>query len=93
MAYTFADGALSWWNVHVKSLTLPMAKSMNWEDQEIMMLEEYFLKVEVQKLAQELWSLTMKGSDIATYTSKFSDLVVLSPGMVTQESKKVEHYI
>lgn len=70
-----------------------MAKSMNWEDQEIMMLEEYFLKVEVQKLAQELWSLTMKGSDIATYTSKFSDLVVLSPGMVTQESKKVEHYI
>ncbi|XP_023758419.1 uncharacterized protein LOC111906872 [Lactuca sativa] len=35
----------------------------------------------------------MKGSDIATYTTRFNDLAVLCPRMVTLESKKVECYI
>ena len=47
----------------------------------------------MQKLEQELWNLKMKGSDIASYIERFSDLALLSPEMVTQESKKVERYI
>lgn len=87
------DKALSRWNGYVKSLTLPVANAMSWEDLKILMLVEYCPRGEVQKLEQELWNLTMKDSNIVAYTAKFSDLVVLCPGMVTPESIKVEQYI
>ena len=35
----------------------------------------------------------MKGSDIAAYTSRFDDLALLCPGMVTPESKKIDKFI
>ena len=47
VAYAFADGALSWWNSHVKSLTLPMANAISWEDLKIMTLAEYYPTGEV----------------------------------------------
>ena len=87
------DRALSWWNSYVKSLTLPVANSMSWEDLKIMMLAEYYPGGEVRKLEQEHGNLTMKDSDIAAYTARFSDLTALCPEMVTLESKKVERYI
>ncbi|KAI3740563.1 hypothetical protein L2E82_31031 [Cichorium intybus] len=48
---------------------------------------------EIQKLEQELWNLTMKGSDLTTYTNRFNDLATLCHAMVTPESVKVERYI
>ena len=89
-ACTLVVRDLSWLNAHVKSLALPVANSMCWEHLKIMMLEEYCLMGEVQKLDQELWNLTMTGSNIVAYTTRFSDVAVLCPGMVTPESKKVE---
>lgn len=35
----------------------------------------------------------MKGADIEAYTSRVSDLVILCPGMIMPESKKIERYI
>ena len=35
----------------------------------------------------------MKGSDIVAYTSRFDDLALLCPGMVTPECKKIERFI
>lgn len=58
-----------------------------------MMLVEYCPLGEVQKIEQELWSLTMKGSDIPSYTTRFSDSVVLCLEMVTAEITTVERYI
>ncbi|KAI3708814.1 hypothetical protein L2E82_38287 [Cichorium intybus] len=92
-ACTFAKAALSWWKGHVKALTLPVANSMSWEDLKTMLMKEYCPRGEVQKLEQELWNLTMKGSDITTYTNRFNDLATLCPSMVTPESVKVERYI
>lgn len=92
-ACTFADSALSWWNRHVKTLTLVVANSMTWEDLKVMMLEEYFPRSELQKLEQEHWNHTMMGSELTTYTAKFNDVAVLCPEMVTSEANKVEPYI
>ena len=50
VAYTFSDRALTWWNIHVKSLTLPIANAVGWENLKEMMLEEYGLRGEIQKL-------------------------------------------
>ena len=58
-----------------------------------LMIEEYCPRGEARKLEQELWSLTMKGSDIVAYTTRFNDLVALCPWMVPTESKKIESYI
>ena len=54
---------------------------------------KYCPRGEFQKLEEELWSLTMKNSDIVAYTARFSDLVILCPGMVPTESKKVVRFI
>ena len=57
------------------------------------MLAEYCPRGEMQKLEQKLWNLKIKGFNVAAYTTRFSDLFLLYPGMVTPESKKVERYI
>lgn len=62
---------------NVKTLTLTEENAMSWEDLKVMMVKEYCPRSEMQKLEQELWEHTMKGSDIATYTSRFNELVTL----------------
>ncbi|XP_052627089.1 uncharacterized protein LOC128133620 [Lactuca sativa] len=58
-----------------------------------MLMKEYCRRGEIQKLEEEYWGLKMTGSDILSYTSRFSDLAMLCPGMVPTESKKVERYV
>nr|GEW20847.1 hypothetical protein [Tanacetum cinerariifolium] len=41
----------------------------------------------------ELWNLKVKEMDISSYTTRFNELVILCPGMVPTEQKKVEAYI
>ena len=54
---------------------------------------EYYPRGKIQKLEKELWGLTMVGSDITTYTNRFSDLAILCPDMIDLESKKIGWYI
>lgn len=87
------DSALSWWKGHAKTMGLTTAYAMSWKELKVMMKEEYCPRTEMQGLEQELWNLTMKDFEIATYTNWFNDLVVLCPRMVTPEYKKIERYI
>ena len=89
-ACTFSNKALTWWNSRVKSLTLPVANAMGWDAMKELLLAEYCPRGEMQKLKHELWNLKMKGSDIAAYTSRFDDIALLCPGLVTPESKKIK---
>ena len=92
-ACTFMHAALSWWNSHVQTIGIVQANALSWEALKTMMIEEYCPRTELQKLEQELWNLTMKGSDITGYTNRFNDLSVLCPAMVTPVAKKIERYI
>ena len=58
-----------------------------------MLMREYCPRGEIQKLENELWTLGMLGTDIATYTNRFCDLTILCPDMIAPESKKIERYI
>lgn len=89
---TLMDGALTWWNDHVKTLGISVANSIPWDDMKALLIEEYFPREEMQILENELWNLKMKVSDIKEYTTRFNDLALLCPTMVTLESKKVECY-
>jgi hypothetical protein len=92
-ACTFVDSALTWWNGHVQVMGLTAANALTWEELKVMLLEEYCPRGEVQRLEQEFWNLTMEGSEIHAYTTRFTELAVLCPGMVSPEFKKVERYI
>ena len=40
-ACTFSERALTWWNGHVKELTLVVKNSISWENLKIMLMREY----------------------------------------------------
>ena len=92
VACTFETKALTWWNGHVKSLSLIVANAMGWDTLKDLMIKEYCPRGEIQNLEQELWSLTMMGSNIVEYTARFSELVALCPNMVPTEGKKIKMY-
>nr|GEU77307.1 hypothetical protein [Tanacetum cinerariifolium] len=48
---------------------------------------------EIQKMEQELWTLTLKGDDIEAYSNRFHELVLMYPELVSTEKKKIEKYI
>ena len=66
---------------------------MSWDELKTMKLEEYYPRSEVQNLEQEFWNLAMEGSEVQAYTTWFTELAVLCPGMVTPVDKKIERYI
>nr|GEX41659.1 hypothetical protein [Tanacetum cinerariifolium] len=59
----------------------------------VMMTEEFCPPKEIQRVECELWNLRVKETDISSYTARFNELMILCPGMVPTEQKKVEAYI
>nr|GEW57295.1 reverse transcriptase domain-containing protein [Tanacetum cinerariifolium] len=57
-----------------------------------MMTTEYCPTTEIQKMEQELWTLTAKGYDIKEYNNRFHELALMCP-YLTHEKKKIERYI
>nr|GEW25377.1 hypothetical protein [Tanacetum cinerariifolium] len=62
-------------------------------EMKVMMMEEFCPPEEIQRMDYELWNLRVKEMDISSYTTRFNELVILCPGMVPTERKKVEAYI
>ncbi|GJT01459.1 putative reverse transcriptase domain-containing protein [Tanacetum coccineum] len=58
-----------------------------------MMTIKYCPATEIQRMEQERWTLTLKGDDIEAYSNRFHKLVLMSPELVSTESKKIEKYI
>nr|GEU94658.1 putative reverse transcriptase domain-containing protein [Tanacetum cinerariifolium] len=58
-----------------------------------MMTTEYCPTTEIQKIEQELWTLTLEGDDIEAYNNRFHELALMCPELVPTERKKIEKYI
>ncbi|GJT94955.1 putative reverse transcriptase domain-containing protein [Tanacetum coccineum] len=58
-----------------------------------MMTEVYCPRNKIQKLKNELWNLTMKGTDVAGYRKSFQELALLCPKMVPNEDEKIKSLI
>nr|GEX46994.1 hypothetical protein [Tanacetum cinerariifolium] len=61
---TLEGRALTWWNGNVQTLGLANANQTPWSNLKVMMTNEYCPATEIQKIEQELWTLTLKGDDI-----------------------------
>ncbi|GJR66463.1 putative reverse transcriptase domain-containing protein [Tanacetum coccineum] len=64
-----------------------------WTEFKMMMTTEYCPAIEIQKMEQELWTLTLKGDDIEAYNNRFHELALMCPELVPTERKKIEKYV
>ncbi|GJT33042.1 putative reverse transcriptase domain-containing protein [Tanacetum coccineum] len=85
--------ALTWWNTLVQTRGRAAAIAQSWDDFKKLLMEEYCLDDEVQKLESEFWNHKMVGSDIDGYMARFHELERLVSHMVTPESQRVNRYI
>ncbi|GKA79334.1 putative reverse transcriptase domain-containing protein [Tanacetum coccineum] len=92
-ASTFEGRALTWWNGNVHTLGLVNANRIPWTEFKSMITTEYCPATEIQRMEEELWTLTLKGGDIEAYNSCFHELALMCPDLVPNEKKKIERYI
>nr|GEV69440.1 hypothetical protein [Tanacetum cinerariifolium] len=85
--------ALTWWNRNVQTLGLAKANQIPWSNLKAMMTTEYCPATEIQKMEQELWTLTLKGDDIEAYNNRFHELPLMCPELVPTERKNIEKYV
>ncbi|GKA27824.1 putative reverse transcriptase domain-containing protein [Tanacetum coccineum] len=57
------------------------------------MTTEYCPATKIQRMEEELWTLTLKGDDIEAYNNHFHELALMCPALVPNEKKKIERYI
>ncbi|GJY83655.1 putative reverse transcriptase domain-containing protein [Tanacetum coccineum] len=87
---TLLDSALSWWNSHKRTIRTDAAYALSWRE---LMTEVYCPRNEVQKIETELWNLTVKNNNMATYTQRFQELTMMCTKMVPEEEDRVEKFI
>nr|GEV80235.1 hypothetical protein [Tanacetum cinerariifolium] len=77
----------------VATLGIKVVTRKTWAEMKVTMTEEFCPPEEIQRMEGELWNLRVKEMDISSYTTRFNELVILCPGMVPTERKKVEAYM
>ncbi|GJY00772.1 reverse transcriptase domain-containing protein [Tanacetum coccineum] len=87
------EGALTWWNTHVMTVTHDVAYSMTWVDLKKKMTDKYCPRNEMKKLEAELWNLKVIGTDVVKYNQRFQELALLCVRMFPEEADKIERYV
>ncbi|GJZ41271.1 reverse transcriptase domain-containing protein [Tanacetum coccineum] len=68
---TLLDGALTWWNVYVHSVTLDTAHATPWSDFKAMSIRKYCPRNEIKQMENELWNLKVKGTNLTANNQRF----------------------
>nr|GEV94221.1 reverse transcriptase domain-containing protein [Tanacetum cinerariifolium] len=92
-ACTLQGVTLTWWNSHVKTVTLEVAQALPWKTLKEMMTDKYCPKGEIKKLKTEIWELKTKGTDVIGYSCHFQELALMCDRTFSKESDRVEKYI
>ncbi|GJR90511.1 putative reverse transcriptase domain-containing protein [Tanacetum coccineum] len=91
-ASTFEGHALTWWNGNVHTLGLVNVNHILLTEFKTMMTTKYCPATKIQRMEQELWTLTLKGDDIEAYNNRFHELALMCPELVPTKKKKIERY-
>nr|GFA03416.1 reverse transcriptase [Tanacetum cinerariifolium] len=78
---TFEGRALTWWNGNVHTLGLINANRIPWTEFKSTMTTEYCPATEIQRMKEELWTLTLEGDDIEAYNNHFYELDLMCPNL------------
>nr|GFC05108.1 hypothetical protein [Tanacetum cinerariifolium] len=90
---TLQGVALTWWNSHVKTVTLEVTQALPWKTLKKMMNNKYCPRGEIKKLETELWELKTKGTYVIGYSRRFQELALMCDRTFPEESDRVEKYI
>nr|GFA97485.1 reverse transcriptase domain-containing protein [Tanacetum cinerariifolium] len=90
---TLLDSALTWWNSHKRTIRIDAAYALSRRELMKLMTEVYCPRNEIQKMETELWNLSVKNDDMATYTQRFQELTMMCTKMVPEEEDRVEKFI
>ncbi|GJZ72633.1 putative reverse transcriptase domain-containing protein [Tanacetum coccineum] len=85
--------ALTWWNLHKRTIGTEAAFAMSWGELMKLMTEVYCPRNEIQKMETKLWNLTVKNNDLTAYTQRFQELTMMCTKMVHEEEDRVEKFI
>ncbi|KAI3797918.1 hypothetical protein L1987_33182 [Smallanthus sonchifolius] len=85
--------ALTWWNGEKRNRGVDVAMALPWDDVKRLMTEEFYPRNEVKKLEAEFWDLAQDSGESLAYTTRFHELSLLVPHMVTPLSRCIEKYI
>nr|GFA15334.1 putative reverse transcriptase domain-containing protein [Tanacetum cinerariifolium] len=92
-ACTLQGVALTWWNSHVKIVTLEVTQALPWKTLKKMMTDKYHPRGKIKKLKTEMWELKTKGTYVIGYSHHFQELALMCDRMFPEESDRVEKYI
>ncbi|GKD31980.1 reverse transcriptase domain-containing protein [Tanacetum coccineum] len=90
---TLMGAALTWWNLHVRTVSNEVAYTMTWADLKKKMTTKYCPRNEIKKIKTEIWNLKVKGTDVVAYNQRFQELALLCERMFPEESDKVKRYV
>ncbi|GJU66869.1 reverse transcriptase domain-containing protein [Tanacetum coccineum] len=90
---SLVNKALTWWNTQCQARGRVAAMALSWDDFKALMVEEFCLSNEMEKLENEFWNHKMVGANHAAYTDRFHELAKLVPHLVTPESSRIKRYI
>ncbi|KAD3640233.1 hypothetical protein E3N88_29456 [Mikania micrantha] len=92
-ACSLKDSVLTWWNTQDKTLGSAIVDLMGWNEFKTLIMSEYCLITEIQKLQEEFWNHSMIGADCLAYTDRLHELTCLLPNMFPTEATLIEKYI
>ncbi|KAI3742441.1 hypothetical protein L1987_60123 [Smallanthus sonchifolius] len=85
--------ALTWWNGEKRNRGVDVAMALPWDEVKRLMTEEFCPRNEVKKLEAEFWDLAQDGGESLAYTTRFHELSLLVPHMVTPLSHCIKKFI
>ena len=92
-ASVFSGRALTWWNQEKMTRGMEEAHGMAWATFKEIMTEEFCPQSELKKLDEEFWALKQIGGNNAEYTTRFHELSLLVPRLVTPRSMAIDKYV
>nr|GEW28046.1 reverse transcriptase domain-containing protein [Tanacetum cinerariifolium] len=78
---TLANDALSWWNAYAQPIGIEQANRITWTELKRLLTNKYCSQIEIKKMEDEFYNLSVKGNDLKTYVRRFQELVGLCPNM------------
>ncbi|KAI3725769.1 hypothetical protein L1987_65561 [Smallanthus sonchifolius] len=89
----FQKRALTWWNGEKRNRGVDVAMALPWDEVKRLMTEEFCPRNEMKKLEAEFWDLAQDSGESLAYTTRFHELSLLVPHMVTPLTRGIEKYI
>ncbi|GJX77831.1 reverse transcriptase domain-containing protein [Tanacetum coccineum] len=90
---TLTEEALSWWNSFAQPIRIEETYKIPCFEFKNLLIKKYCPRIEVKKMEDEFYNLTVKENDLKTYIRKFQELEMLCPTMVPNSEKLIEVFI